>query len=172
LGNSFLGSASPSGRGPGLACRLSHGLHGGVDLGFRIIAAQAEPQRAINPLVGQAEGAEHMRALPSRLGAGGPGRERDAVAEGEDQGLGFHALERDVEVARQASLHRAVDVEAVEAPPEALQQTAPEGQHPLGLSFTERPPTSCYRRSAGGATQSVCGEAHSRVLASHPHESS
>src|SRR5207245_7933384 len=122
--------------------RRFHGFgerfYDGVDFSGVIISAQPEAQGGVDTLVGQPEGAQDVRALSLRLRARRSRRERDRASEGKDERLGFGAIDRDVEVAREAWLGGAVEPDAVDARSQPFEEAIAQGAQALRLSGGDR----------------------------------
>src|SRR5262249_42365700 len=118
-----------------------------VDLGLRIITAEAEAQGAVDPLIRKAHRPQDVRALAARLRAGGARGEGDPPPKGKDERLRLRTRNGYVEVAGQPGFGRSVQGQALDARAETFVQPGAERTNTIRLPHVERLPRQARRCS-------------------------
>src|SRR5579864_5223229 len=103
-----------------------------VDFSFGVEAADAETNGTVRQIVAGAESLQYIRWLQRRRGASRSAGNCDVV-DAHEQRFALDVGEADVQVARQAMVHRAVDVDLVQLAHDAVAQTVAQTCELTGL---------------------------------------
>src|SRR5579863_61483 len=104
-----------------------------IDFSCGVETADAETNRAMRQIVTRTEGLQYIRWFKRRGGACRAARNCDIV-DAHQEGFALHVGKTDVQVAGQAMLHGAVDVDLVEFAHDAVAETIAETAQLLGLA--------------------------------------